>query len=72
MGELKQFSCTCGSRQFTLVRRHYTEVDFSQEGAIEGHPFIRDAGGRFDSFICFNCGEEVPGEQAQEMLGEVL
>ena len=68
----KQFSCVCGSRNFTLHWKTMTEVDFSQEGAVEGHPFLRNVEERFDSFICFECGEEVPEEQAQEMLKEVL
>ena len=69
---MKEFSCMCGSKQFTLVKRTYTEVDFSQEGAIEGLPFLRNAGERFNSFICFNCGKAVPDEQAREVLREVI
>lgn len=69
---MREFNCTCGSKQFTLVRRTYTEVDFSQEGAIEGHPFIRSAGELFDGFVCYECGAVVPDDQAQEMLKEVI
>jgi len=69
---MKEFSCICGCKQFTLVKRKYTEVDFSQEGAIEGHPFIRNAGELFDSLLCFECGEAVSDEQAQEMLKEII
>lgn len=68
----KQFSCMCGCKNFTLHRRRMTEVDFSQEGAIAGHPFLRNAGERFESFICFDCGAEVPDKQAQAMLKEVI
>lgn len=69
---MKEFSCfICGGKEFTLIKRTYTKVDFSQEGVIEGHPFIRNAGEQFDSIICFNCCEIVPDEQAQEMLKEI-
>lgn len=70
-----KFSCPkpgCGCSRFTLVRRTFADVDFSQEGAIEGHPLISDAGNRFDSFLCYECGEEVPTEQAEKMLKEVI
>lgn len=70
---MKQFSCPkCGSKEFTLVRRQLTAVDFSQEGAIEGHPFLRQSSNQFECFLCADCGEEVPEEQAQEMLIEVV
>lgn len=69
---MKVFSCVCGSKQFTLVKRTYTVVDFSQEGAVEGHPFIRSSGELFNNFLCYECGAEVPDEQAQEMFKEVV
>lgn len=68
----KQFSCMCGCKNFTLHRRTMVEVDFSQEGAIEGHPFIGSVSSKFESFLCFACGAEVPDKQAQEMIKEVV
>lgn len=68
-----KFCCPgCGCSRFTLVRRNLTDVDFSQEGAIEGHPFIMDAGSIFIHFLCYECGKEVPTEQAEKMLKEVV
>ncbi len=68
----KQFSCVCGFSQFILIERRYTGVDFSQEGAIEGHPYIQDSRNIFDSFVCSKCGEKVPDREAQEMRKEVI
>lgn len=70
---MKRFSCpACGCQRFTLVRRTHTDVDFSKEGAIEGHPFLSSAGERFDGFLCYECGTPVPAKQANEMLREVI
>ena len=70
---MKEFNCPdCGSRSFTMVHRRYTDVNFSQEGAIEGHPELHSAGEVFDSFFCNDCACSIPGEQAQEMLEEVI
>jgi len=69
----KQFKCPdCGCQNFTLVMRKLSEVDFLHEGAIKGHPFLRNVSEVFESFICFDCGETVPGEQAKEMFKEVI
>lgn len=71
----KQFKCpNCGCQNFTLAQRTLMEVDFSREGAIEGHPFLGTRSrveGEFD-FVCFDCCETVPDEQAKEMLKEVI
>jgi len=68
-----EFVCpNCGSKQFTLVKKRYTEVDFSQEGAVEGHPFLHSTREEFNSFICAKCGGVIHEEQSQEMLREVL
>lgn len=69
---MKQFSCACGCKHFRLINHTLTLVDFSREGAIEGHPHIRNAGTRFVSLTCTNCGATVPDEQAQEMLVEII
>lgn len=70
--KVKEFKCPkCGGTKFTVVYRHYTVADFSQEGAIEGHPMISSGGIRFDSIFCDNCSEPVEDEVAQEMLREV-
>lgn len=68
-----KFSCPkCGCERFTLVRETYLGVDFSQEGAVEGHPLISSGGNKFSSFQCTHCREEVPTEQAEKMLKEVI
>lgn len=69
----KQFGCPqCGSKQFVLVRNSGTLVDFSREGAVEGHPFLKNVGEESCLFKCDRCGTTVPDEQAQEMLKEVI
>jgi len=72
-----EFSCPkCGCKRFTLVKKNFIDVDFSQEGAIKGHPAIsrhlveQDSG--FEYFLCYECGEEVPTEQGEKMFVEVI
>lgn len=68
-----KFSCPkCGCMVFTMVRKHFMNVDFRHEGAIEGHPAISHMDDRFEYFLCYECREKVPTEQANEMLAEVL
>ena len=68
-----RFSCPkCGCEKFTLVRETYLGVDFSQEGAIEGHPLISSGANKFSCFQCCGCKEKVPPEQAEKMLKEVI
>lgn len=72
---MKEFTCPqdgCESKNFTMIQRRLTEVDFSQEGGVEGHPFLGSASVNFEGFICFECGGEVPRDMAQEMLREVV
>lgn len=70
---MKEFKCPeCGNTKFVVVYRHYTVVDFSQEGAIEGHPMIENGGESFDSIFCDNCSEPVEGDTIQEMLKEII
>lgn len=69
---MKEFHCPeCGYQSFTMVHRKYTAVDFSKEGAIEGHPALTSAGEVFECFICDNCTLSVPEGQAKEILREV-
>lgn len=71
--KMKEFGCSkCNSTRFVVVHRHYTVADFSQEGAIEGHPAISRGGDIFDSIFCDNCSEPVEGETIQEMLREII
>ena len=68
-----KFSCPkCGCNRFTLIKKTFTDVDFNQEGAIEGHPFLSNVGEKFDCILCYECGEDVPEEQAQKMLKEII
>lgn len=69
----KQLKCPqCGCWRLILVRCSGTLVDFSKEGAIEGHPFLENIGEESYLFKCDGCGTRVPDEQAQEMLKEVI
>lgn len=68
----KQFGCTCGCQKFILVKTSGTLVDFAREGAVEGHPYLSNIGGESYLFKCDGCGITVHGEQAKEMLKEVI
>ena len=69
---MKEFSCSCGSKKFVLVQTSGTLVDFSQEGAIEGHPRLNTIGTDSYLFKCDSCGVTVPYGQAREMRSEVI
>jgi hypothetical protein len=62
----------CGSFRFTIVYHNYTVVDFSEEGAIEDHPFIENGGRSFDLIFCDECSEPVGGDLIQQILKEVI
>lgn len=67
------FTCDCGCKSFDLKESKLMEVDFSIEGAIQGHPHLRHnilTGGY--NFNCRGCGELVPAVMANEMFAEVL
>ena len=77
---MKKFQCPeCSCQLFALVSETVVGVDFSREGAIEGHPFISNrhlfvsrTSGHFKLFVCTGCNKAVPDEQAQEMIKEVI
>ena len=70
---MKQFKCDCGCLKFILTQKQETSVDFSREGAIEGHPFITTLGLHFVSIECFSCGAHVTDSlEMQQMLEEIV
>jgi len=70
---MKEFKCECGSRKFILTQKQETSVDFSREGAIEGHPFISNLGLHFVSIECLSCGAHVTESNVyEEMSREIV
>ena len=70
---MKVFKCDCGSMKFLLITTNTLLVDFTQEGAIKGHPHLTlDSNSSQDIFKCDECGATVPHEQVLEMRREVI
>lgn len=72
---MKQFRCTkCRCMRFWRVSTSEHIVDWSQEGAVEGHPRIEGAGQTLlhPLFRCAECGHYVSDATAIEMDKEVL
>ncbi len=62
----------CDSQRFIIAYHDYTIADFSTEGAIEGHPFVRSGGESFDSIFCDECSEPIEGDLIQTIREEVI
>ena len=70
---MKEFKCECGSKEFILFQQKETLVDFSREGAVEGHPYLTSVGIHATSMECFSCGAKVTDSVTfQEMLSEIV
>lgn len=75
MSEMKEFMCPekdCGSKQFVLATTRQTLVDFSQEGAIKGHPSVNYLSTSPGSIFCYKCHERISPDMTQEMLKEIV
>lgn len=71
----KQFTCPqkgCDSKQFVLSAIAQTLVDFSQEGAVEGHPKLERLSTTPSAVFCSICQKRVTLDMAQEMLKEIV
>ncbi len=69
---MKVWTCICGSKVFMFTRLETLAVDFSQEGAIEGHPHISKGGLSKSSLVCAKCHTKVPDIAADERLKEII
>lgn len=69
---MKEWTCICGSKLFSLVKQEATIVDYSAEGAIEGHPHISRGSVGMPVFVCVRCHTQVPDMVAEEMIKEVI
>lgn len=72
---MKVFICPkkgCGSNQFILATIKQTLVDFSQEGAVEGHPRLEYLSTSTASVFCQKCQKRVPLDMLQEIIKEVV
>jgi len=70
---MKEFTCTkegCESKQFVIVTTRQTLVDFSREGAVEGHPFLEYLSTSAGGVFCYECETRVPDEMAREIVRE--
>lgn len=75
MGKIREFSCPlCGCKRFLMHRHLKLLVDFSREGAVEGHPFLEgpEQQSQPTYFSCAECQAVVPNEMSTEMQKEVL
>lgn len=69
---MKQFTCVCGSQGFYLTQESETFVDFSKEGAVEGHPFLGGKDTRFADIRCAKCRTQVLGNAIEAMRKEII
>lgn len=72
---MKEFTCPkdgCDSKQFVLATIKQTLVDFSREGAVEGHPFLEHLSTTSGDIFCYECEEKVPSDMRQEMSKEIV
>lgn len=69
---MKEFTCVCGSKKFYMVQTCETLVDFSKEGAIEGHPFLGGTASYFTHIICAECKTPVPKSIEKAMRKEII
>ncbi len=72
---MKEFICPkkgCGSKQFVLTTTKQTLVDFTQEGAIEGHPHLEHISTSTGTIFCCECQARLPLNMTKEMLKEII
>lgn len=69
---MKKWTCICGSTRFSRTRQETTIVDFSREGAIEGHPLLEQIAPGNALIQCTQCGSYPPNEVQKEMLKEIV
>ena len=70
---MKEFKCKCDSKEFILFQQKETLVDFSREGAVEGHPYLTSLSLHATSIECYSCGAKVTDSVTfQEMLREIV
>lgn len=72
---MKDFICPkegCESHKFVLVTVKQTLVDFTREGAIEGHPFLESLSTSSGDVVCYVCEEKVSHDMAQEIKQEAI
>ncbi|MBA7678379.1 hypothetical protein ES703_86653 [subsurface metagenome] len=72
---MKVFECPkCKCRRFWRRITREQIVDWTREGAVEGHPYLE--GGPLPLFpivfVCAECGEQVDEKTAAKMEDEVL
>lgn len=62
----------CRHRVFIMVDEQHTLVDYSQEGAIEGHPLIQRQGTIPIKIRCAACYNTVEHNEAEQMRKEII
>ncbi len=69
---MKKWTCICGSNKFQVTKVENITVDFSSEGAIEGHPFITRSGMGAQVITCAQCHMKLATDVVTEMLMEII
>ncbi len=72
---MKEFVCPakgCVSKVFILTRINQMLVDFSMEGAIEGHPHLQSMPNTGGSLFCGLCHARVPLDMTKEMIEQII
>lgn len=72
---MKVFTCPekkCDSNEFVISTIQQTHVDFTREGAVEGHPFITNLSSQGGSVFCYRCQKRIPIDMANEIVAEAI
>ena len=72
---MKEFICPhkgCGSKLFIRSSIEQTLVDFTREGAIEGHPFLEHMSTSVSRVDCYECQKRIPLDMARDIIKEVI
>ncbi len=69
---MREWTCICGSRVFVLTGLKSILVDFSKEGAINGHPYLTGVTTGKSVLVCNSCHTKIPYVAASEMLKEII
>ena len=62
----------CDSNGFVISTIQQTHVDFTREGAVEGHPFITMLSDQGGSVFCYKCQKRIPIELAREIVAATI
>ncbi len=68
---MKEWTCICGSKSFTLTKLESCMIDFGTEGAVQGYPCITNRKVNKSSLVCTGCSTKIPDAVADKMIKEI-